>query len=71
MGVIPVLGTRYLGFRTRYSVFGSSVSRYSCDGQVLMANAAHVVVFVVRYAVYPHSTPARQEGGGVRCSCLM
>jgi hypothetical protein len=54
------LGTRYLGFRTRYSVFGSSVSRYSCDGQVLMANAAHVVVNVVRYAVYPRLQRVRK-----------
>ena len=49
--MIPVLGICVLG--TRLSVFGSSVSRYSCDGQVLMANAAHFVVYEVRYAVYP------------------
>ena len=77
--MVPVLGIRYSVSRywvlgssvARYSVFGSSVSRYSCDGQVLMAYAAHVVMIVVRYAVYPPSTPARQEGGGVRCRCLM
>ena len=73
---ITVLGTWVFGISvfgssvSRYSVFGSSVSRYSCDGQVLMAYAAYVVIFVVRYAVYPLSTPARQLGGGVKCSWL-
>ncbi len=51
IGVIPVLGTWV--FRTRYTVSGSSVSRYSVFGslpitrvpryRVLMAYAAHVV----------------------------
>ena len=30
-----------------------------------MAYAVHVVIIVVRYAVYPPSTPARQVGGGM------
>ena len=58
------LGLRYLG--TRYLGFGISVLR---DEQVLMAYAAHVMIIVVRYAVYNFSSSEFQ--GKILIPCAL
>ena len=63
-----VFGTRYC-FGIPYEGLRYSVFRWSCNGQVLTAYAVQVAGIVVRYAVYPPSTPARSVGGVDKCSC--